>query len=235
MGIKILLDLVGGVALLLWGLHMVHSGIVRAFGAKIRRFLGSVLKNRFHALMAGIGVTAALQSSTATALMLSSFSASGLVDLAPALGEGWAAGGGAAADAPRTSAVSRTWSGAPSRSFESNPGRIWVDLQNDVTTKDIGLAYRESYVSVEHLKRYTTLGMATDQGKTSNVNGLAVLASLEGRTLGEAGVTTFRPPYAPVSFAAIAARHRGEHSHPVKRLPAENERFLAALARAIGR
>ncbi len=85
MGIKILLDLVGGVALLLWGLHMVHSGIVRAFGAKIRRFLGSVLKNRFHALMAGIGVTAALQSSTATALMLSSFSASGLVDLAPAL------------------------------------------------------------------------------------------------------------------------------------------------------
>ncbi len=85
MGIKILLDLVGGVALLLWGLHMVHSGIVRAFGAKIRRFLGSVLKNRFHALMAGIGVTAVLQSSTATALMLSSFSASGLVDLAPAL------------------------------------------------------------------------------------------------------------------------------------------------------
>lgn len=85
MGIKILLDLVGGVALLLWGLHMVHSGIVRAFGARIRRFLGSVLKSRFHALMAGIGVTAILQSSTATALMLSSFSASGLVDLAPAL------------------------------------------------------------------------------------------------------------------------------------------------------
>lgn len=85
MGITILLDLVGGVALLLWGLHMVHSGIVRAFGARIRRFLGRVLKSRFHALMAGIGVTAILQSSTATALMLSSFSASGLVDLAPAL------------------------------------------------------------------------------------------------------------------------------------------------------
>lgn len=85
MGIKILLDLVGGVALLLWGLHMVHSGIVRAFGARMRCFLGNVLKSRFHALMAGIGVTAILQSSTATALMLSSFSASGLVDLAPAL------------------------------------------------------------------------------------------------------------------------------------------------------
>ncbi len=85
MGTRILLDLTGGVALLLWGLHMVHSGIVRAFGAKIRRFLGSVLKNRFHAFAAGVGVTAVLQSSTATALMLSSFSASGLVGLAPAL------------------------------------------------------------------------------------------------------------------------------------------------------
>ena len=85
MGVKVLLDLVGGVALLLWGLHMVHSGIVRAFGARIRHFLGSVLKSRFHAFTAGVGVTAVLQSSTATALMLSSFSASGLVDLVPAL------------------------------------------------------------------------------------------------------------------------------------------------------
>ena len=85
MGVKVLLDLVGGVALLLWGLQMVHSGIVRAFGARIRHFLGSVLKSRFHAFTAGVGVTAILQSSTATALMLSSFSASGLVDLVPAL------------------------------------------------------------------------------------------------------------------------------------------------------
>ena len=85
MGVKVLLDLVGGVALLLWGLHMVHSGIVGAFGARIRHFLGSVLKSRFHAFTAGVGVTAVLQSSTATALMLSSFSASGLVDLVPAL------------------------------------------------------------------------------------------------------------------------------------------------------
>ena len=85
MGVKVLLDLVGGVALLLWGLHMVHSGIVRAFGARIRHFLGSVLKSRFHAFTAGVGVTAILQSSTATALMLISFSASGLVDLVPAL------------------------------------------------------------------------------------------------------------------------------------------------------
>ena len=85
MGITILLDLMGGVALLLWGLHMVHSGIVRAFGARIRRTLHSLLKNRYLAFLAGMGVTALLQSSTATALMLSSFSASGMVDLVTAL------------------------------------------------------------------------------------------------------------------------------------------------------
>jgi sarcosine oxidase subunit alpha len=161
--------------------------------------------------------------------------ANGTFDLAPAIAEGWAAGGGAPGEAPRTSAVSRVWSCELSRSFETYSGRIWVDLQNDVTTKDIALAHRESYVSVEHLKRYTTLGMATDQGKTSNVNGLAVLAALEGREMGEAGVTTFRPPYAPVSFSAIAARHRGEHSHPVKRLPAEaGHRAESAYLREYG-
>ena len=85
MGITVLLDLTGGVALLLWGLHMVHSGIVRAFGARIRKALGTVLQNRFQAFMAGLGATVLLQSSTATALMLSSFSASGMVDLMPAM------------------------------------------------------------------------------------------------------------------------------------------------------
>jgi phosphate:Na+ symporter len=85
LGSIVLLDLMGGVALLLWGLHMVHSGIVRAFGAKIRRMLGIVLQNRFKAFLAGIGVTALLQSSTATALMVTSFAAEGLVGLVPAL------------------------------------------------------------------------------------------------------------------------------------------------------
>ncbi len=85
MATTILLDLMGGVALLLWGLHMVHSGIVRAFGAGLRRAMSAVLRTRAHAFLAGLGVTALLQSSTATALMLSSFSASGLVDLTPAL------------------------------------------------------------------------------------------------------------------------------------------------------
>src|SRR5437764_9144500 len=81
----VLLDLLGGVSLLLWGLHMVHSGFVRAFGSDLRRMLGVALKNRFRAFLAGAAVTAFLQSSTATALMLSGFAAGGLVSLVPAL------------------------------------------------------------------------------------------------------------------------------------------------------
>src|SRR5579862_2148322 len=81
----ILLDLVGGVSLLLWGLHMVHSGIVRAFGSDLRKFLGAALRNRFLAFLAGIFVTALLQSSTATGLMTASFATGGAVDLVPAL------------------------------------------------------------------------------------------------------------------------------------------------------
>ncbi|GAB1536863.1 Na/Pi cotransporter family protein [Geovibrio sp. ADMFC3] len=85
MGIKVLLNLTGGVALLLWGLHMVQSGVIRAFGADLRRFLSRVLRNRISAFFAGIGVTAVLQSSTAVAMMLASFSAFGLIPLAPAI------------------------------------------------------------------------------------------------------------------------------------------------------
>src|SRR3981189_11465 len=85
MGSIVLLDLMGGVALLLWGLHMVHSGILRAFGPDLRRLLAGALRNRFAAFAAGIGLTALLQSSTATALITSSFTAEGLVGLVPAL------------------------------------------------------------------------------------------------------------------------------------------------------
>jgi phosphate:Na+ symporter len=85
MGSVVLLDLMGGVALLLWGLHMVRSGIMRAFGSELRRLLSTALRNRLLALLAGIGVTALLQSSTATALMITSFAGRGLVDLVPAL------------------------------------------------------------------------------------------------------------------------------------------------------
>src|ERR1700675_2742925 len=85
MGSVVLLDLMGGVALLLWGLHMVHSGILRAFGPDLRLLLAKALNNRFKAFAAGIGLTARLQSRTRTALITSSFTAEGLVSLAPAL------------------------------------------------------------------------------------------------------------------------------------------------------
>ena len=85
MGSLVLLDLMGGVALLLWGLHMVHSGILRAFGPDLRSLLANALNNRFSAFVAGLGLTALLQSSTATALITSSFTAEGLVSLVPAL------------------------------------------------------------------------------------------------------------------------------------------------------
>jgi hypothetical protein len=85
MGSIVLLDLMGGVALLLWGLHMVRSGIMRAFGSELRSILSTALSNRFLALLAGIGVPALLQSSTATGLLMTSFAARGLVNLVPAL------------------------------------------------------------------------------------------------------------------------------------------------------
>ncbi len=96
-------------------------------------------------------------------------------------------------------------------------GKCFVDMQNDVTDKDVSLAAREGYVSVEHLKRYTTLGMATDQGKTANVPGLGLLAGDLGKEIGEVGTTTFRPPYAPVSLGVIAGHSRGPTWRPVRR------------------
>ncbi|MEO1192231.1 MAG: sarcosine oxidase subunit alpha family protein [Pseudomonadota bacterium] len=99
--------------------------------------------------------------------------------------------------------------------------RQWVDFQNDVTAKDVALAAREGYVSVEHLKRYTTLGMATDQGKTSNINGLAILGEETKRDPGAVGTTTFRPPYLPLSLAAVAGLRRGELVSTRRCLPAK--------------
>jgi len=90
------------------------------------------------------------------------------------------------------------------------PRKHFHDLQNDVTVADIQLAAREGYQSVEHLKRYTTTGMGTDQGKTSNVNALAIMAELRNATIPEVGFTTFRPPYTPVTFGAIAGQYTEE-------------------------
>ena len=90
-------------------------------------------------------------------------------------------------------------------------GKAFVDLQNDVTASDVRLARREGFESVEHLKRYTTLGMAADQGKTSNLNGLTILAEARGLPIPAVGTTRFRPPYNPVSLGALAGRARGGH------------------------
>lgn len=97
--------------------------------------------------------------------------------------------------------------------------KAFVDFQNDVTVADIKLAAQEGFVAVEHLKRYTTLGMATDQGKTSNVAGLALMAEITGKTIVQTGTTRFRPPYTPVAIGALAGRHRGQHFKPVRLTP----------------
>ncbi len=114
----------------------------------------------------------------------------------------------------RTYAILPVWS-AP----QHGKGKAFVDFQSDVTTKDVKNAHQEGYQSVEHLKRYTTLGMGTDQGKTSNINALALMAEHRGISIPEAGTTTFRPPYAPLTMGAIAGRTVGAHFRPVRRSP----------------
>jgi sarcosine oxidase subunit alpha len=109
-------------------------------------------------------------------------------------------------------------------------GRVWIDYQHDVTAKDVELAARENLISVEHLKRYTTLGMATDQGKTSNLNGLALMGQVTGRTIPEVGTTTYRPPFTPVPYSSFAGLRGGERMNPVRRLALEDEhRALGAV------
>ncbi|WP_299774737.1 sarcosine oxidase subunit alpha family protein [uncultured Tateyamaria sp.] len=97
--------------------------------------------------------------------------------------------------------------------------RAWLDQQNDVTVKDVKLSHQEGFRSVEHLKRYTTLGMATDQGKTSNMGGLAIMAELAGKAIPEVGTTIFRPPYTPTAIGTLAGRMRGKEFHPTRLTP----------------
>ena len=97
--------------------------------------------------------------------------------------------------------------------------KSFVDPQHDVTTDDIRLAHHEGFVSVEHLKRYTTLGMATDQGKMGNIIGIALMADALGKEIPQVGTTTFRPPYTPVSIGALKGRNVGPHFRPLRRTP----------------
>lgn len=149
--------------------------------------------------------------------------------IAAALAAGFAAGG-----APRETAVSGELvpggglQGALPHDRDAARVKAFVDFQNDVTAKDIALAVREGMRSIEHVKRYTTTGMATDQGKTSNMNGLAIAADALGKAIPDVGLTTFRPPYTPVSFGVFAGPARGVHFDPIRKTP------MHALAEAEG-
>src|SRR4029077_3291438 len=155
--------------------------------------------------------------------------ANGRFALGEAMAEGAAAGAAAAhaagfgdGRAPALPAA-ETRETAPLRPLWLIPSeggaKRFVDFQNDVTSDDIALAAREGFRSVEHVKRYTTTGMGTDQGRTSNVNALALLSRAVGRVIAETGTTTFRPPYTGVPFGALAGRARGSLVDPVRVTP----------------
>jgi sarcosine oxidase subunit alpha len=103
--------------------------------------------------------------------------------------------------------------------WEVNAPKAFVDFQSDVTARDVHLAAQEGFSSVEHFKRYTTAGMSTDQGKTSNINALAILAGATGRSIAETGTTTFRPPYTPVAYGVLAGRDLGDFLEPIRVTP----------------
>ena len=136
--------------------------------------------------------------------------AKGTYDLAEVVAEGFAAGdeiaGSGASRLPVTATPTRTGF-QPVRVLPTDADRsrvrAFIDFQNDVTAKDIKLAIREGFESIEHVKRYTTTGMATDQGKTSNMNMLGLLAGVLDKPIPAVGTTTFRPPYTPVTFGTL--------------------------------
>ena len=151
--------------------------------------------------------------------------ANGRLGLADALETGARTGLEAAADCgfsgqpvdlpevdPESTALTPLWRVRGTR------GKAFVDFQNDVSDEDVALAGHEGFRAVEHLKRYTTLGMAADQGKTSNLTGLALMAEFTAKTIPQTGTTTFRPPFAPVAIGALAGTHRGKEFRPT-RLP----------------
>ncbi len=137
---------------------------------------------------------------------------------AQAAGVGGDAGAAPQGDAPEESPMQPVWMMPQGASYKLR-AKMWLDYQNDVKVADVQLAAQEGYESVEHTKRYTTLGMATDQGKLSNINGLAVLSDALGQPIPATGTTTFRPPYTPISMGAIAGEARGEIFQPIRRTP----------------
>ncbi len=163
-------------------------------------------------------------------------SANGMLGTAEVLADAHAGGGAAVAsvtgqepatvpvpqaEAETPAPIEPVWMMPQGASHELR-SKMWLDYQNDVKVSDVQLAAREGYESVEHTKRYTTLGMATDQGKLSNINGLAVLAQSLNADIPAVGTTTFRPPYTPISMGSIAGEARGEIFQPLRRTPMDD-------------
>ena len=158
--------------------------------------------------------------------------ANGHLFTAEAVSDGWAAGRAAAKAAGHTKrgpqaplgedavegAISAVWL-MPQGANHALRAKAWLDFQNDVKVSDVQLAAQEGFESVEHAKRYTTLGMATDQGKLSNINGLAILSQSLNADIPNVGTTTFRPPYTPISMASIAGVARDDLFQPVRMTP----------------
>ncbi|WP_412504738.1 sarcosine oxidase subunit alpha family protein [Roseovarius sp. SYSU LYC5161] len=159
-------------------------------------------------------------------------SANGHLDLAGVLADAHAAGRAAAsatghdaaaspapdAEVQEAAAIEPVWLMPQGANIKLRM-KSWLDYQNDVKVSDVQLAAREGFESVEHAKRYTTLGMATDQGKLSNINGLAILSDSLNQPIPQTGTTTFRPPYTPITLAAIAGEAKGRTFQPVRRTP----------------
>ncbi len=153
-------------------------------------------------------------------------SCNGTHDLEAALSEAAAAArdavGGRAAKAPKVTGAPSMQGfkiGASKGAGPEDFTKAFIDFQNDVTAKDIRLAVREGFQSIEHVKRYTTTGMASDQGKMSNMHGLAIAAEMLDRPIPEVGLTTFRSPYTPVTFGALVGHNKGELFDVVRRTP----------------
>ena len=155
----------------------------------------------------------------------------GLYDLETVLNDGTVGGTSAAQAAGFSGAVSRTFAVSADRISTDgfigvtphgrNPLKVraWIDFQNDVTAKDVELAIHEGFRSIEHVKRYTTTGMATDQGKTSNMNALGLVSARLQVPVPQVGLTTFRPPYTPTTFGVFAGQSRGDLFDPLRKTP----------------
>ncbi len=152
----------------------------------------------------------------------------GVYDLADAMADGAAAGAAAAPEPSKTrrrfnvdalERRSQAYLGVLPQAEAQSKDKAFVDWQHDVTTRDLGLATREGFRSIEHVKRYTTTGMATDQGKTSNLNAMAIVAKHLDVAIPQVGLTTFRMPFTPVTFGSMAGISRGDLFDPVRTTP----------------